>query len=126
MFQLFTQVSLEVGTPHGDLGVHVECEGLVETAPDHSEPRALPDGEQEHVFIWHEGLSGAKPLCVGNSCKPVTAQCRAQPRAEMLEGEKGGQDSCCSDEAPEVAIRATHLLTCALASLTYRFKPPQG
>lgn len=51
MFQLFTQVSLEVRTPQGDRGVHMECEGNVETAPDHSEPRALPNGEQEHVFI---------------------------------------------------------------------------
>ena len=45
MFQIFTQVSLEVGTPQGDQGFLVECEGHEETAPDHSEPHALPDGE---------------------------------------------------------------------------------
>lgn len=51
MFQLFTQVSLEVGTPQGDQGVHAECEGHVETATDHLSLELLPDGEQEHVFI---------------------------------------------------------------------------
>ena len=51
VFQLFTQVSLEVGTPQGDHGVHMECEGHEETSPDHSEPLALPYGEQEHFFI---------------------------------------------------------------------------
>lgn len=125
MFQLFTQVNLEVRTPQGVRGpmwsvraTWRQPQTILSVVLCLMESKSLSSSRmktragQSHC-VWERAASPSLPR----------AMLSLEP--EVLEGGKGVQDSCCSDERPEVATRASHLLTCALAFLSYRFKPPQ-
>ena len=128
MFQLFTHVParpLEVGTPQGVRGPMWSVRATWRQ-PQTTLSVVLCLMESKSLSSSRMKTRAGRSHCVWErAASPSLPRAMLSREPEVLEGGKGGQDSCCSDERPEVATRASHLLTCALAFLSYRFKPPQ-